>query len=161
VIARLRTWWIGLGRRERTMVSGGAALVAAAAVYALAIEPAWRTRARLLEELPRMQEQLAEMEALREEARALRQQGLGREGLGSIRTDAERSLARAGLPAAVSGDSPRSVRVSAASVQAGAWFAWMEVFSREARVRVTSASVTRLTAVGMVQVEAVFEVPAR
>jgi type II secretory pathway component PulM len=114
-----------------------------------------------MEELPRMQEQLAEIEALREEARVLRQQGLGREGLGSIRSDAERSLARAGLSATVNGDGGRSVRVSAANVQAGAWFAWMEAFSREARVRVTSASVTRATAVGMVQAEAVFEVPGR
>jgi type II secretory pathway component PulM len=51
--------------------------------------------------------------------------------------------------------------VRAASVQAQAWFAWMESFAREARLQVVSASVTRASAPGMVQGEAVFEVPAR
>jgi general secretion pathway protein M len=161
VIERARHWWRTLGRRERTMVVAAAGLVAAALVFMAGIEPAWRTRARVTQELPRLQEQLAELEALREEARLLRQQGLGRDSAGSVRADAERSLARAGLLATLSGDNARSVTVRAASVQAQAWFAWTESFAREARLQVVSASVTRASAPGMVQVEAVFEVPGR
>jgi general secretion pathway protein M len=161
VIARLQTWWRGLGRRERTLIAAGGGLLGAALVYVIAIEPAWKARARLFQELPRLQAQVVELESLREEARLLKQQGLGRDSAGSIRAEAERSLARAGLPAAIDSDSPTSVRVKAASVQAHAWFAWIEAFTRESRLRVTTASVARSTPAGMVRAEAVFEVPAR
>jgi general secretion pathway protein M len=160
-MTRMRTWWQALARRERTMVVGGGALVATALIYLLAVEPAWKARARLMEELPRLQEQLAELEALREEARVLKQQGTARDSAGSIRTEAERSLARAGLTASIISDNARSLRVSASSVQVQAWLAWMESFAREARVRVVSASLTRASAPGMVQAEAAFEVPGR
>jgi type II secretory pathway component PulM len=143
------------------MVAVAAGVVGLAFTYAVAIEPAWTTRTRLAHQLPLLQEQLAELEALSEEARLLKQQGLGRDSADSVRTVAERSLARAGLPATLKSDSARSVSVSAPSVQAQAWFAWVEAFAREARVQVLSASVSRAAHPGMVQVEAVFEVPGR
>jgi general secretion pathway protein M len=161
VIARLQAWLRTLDRRERSMVAIAAGVVGAALVFGLLVEPAWKARARLATELPRLQEQLAELEALREEARVLRQQGLGRDTAGSVRADAERSLARAGLVATLRSDGERGVTVSAANVQALAWFAWMEAFAREARLRVVHASVTRTTTPGMVQAEAAFEVPGR
>ena len=43
----MRQWWTGLSRRERIAVGMAAALVAVALLYLAAIEPAWRTRARL------------------------------------------------------------------------------------------------------------------
>jgi general secretion pathway protein M len=161
VIGRLQAWLRTRDRRERSMVGSAAGVVAAALVFALLVEPAWTTRARLATGLPQLQEQLAELEALREEARVLRQQGLGRDTAGSVRTDAERSLARAGLVATLRSDGERSVTVSAPSVQAQAWFAWMEAFAREARLRISHASVARAAAPGMVQAEVAFEVPGR
>jgi general secretion pathway protein M len=161
MIARLHAWLRTLGRRERSMIAIAAGVVGGALVFGLLVEPAWTTRARLATELPRLQEQLAELEALREEARVLRQQGLGRDTAGSVRADAERSLAGAGLVAALRSDGERGMTVSAANVQAQAWFAWVEAFAREARLRIVRASVMRTTTPGMVQAEVAFEVPGR
>jgi general secretion pathway protein M len=160
-MARMQSGWRALGRRERTMVAAGGALLGAALLYVAGIEPAWTARARLLEELPRLQAQRAELEALREEARVLAQQGLAHESADSIRGEAQRSLARAGLPANLRGEGERGLIVVAASVQAQAWLEWMEAFSREARVRVVAADIARAAAPGMVQVEVTFAVPGR
>ena len=71
----MRAWWQGLARRERMLVAGAAVLVLAALVYLLAVEPAWKTRARLAAELPRLRAQAAEVEALAQEARQLAKRG--------------------------------------------------------------------------------------
>lgn len=141
------------------MVVVAIAVAAVALLYAAAIEPAWRARARLARELPQLQEQLAELEALRGEARLLRQQGFGTDTGGSLRASLERSLVRAGLAGKLRSDSERSVAVSVASVPAQAWFAWMEEFARESRVRIVHARVMRSGAPGMVEAEAGFELP--
>ena len=47
MIARLRAWWLGLGRRERVMTAVAATFVLLAIGYLVAIEPAWKTRVRL------------------------------------------------------------------------------------------------------------------
>jgi general secretion pathway protein M len=159
--ARLRIWWLGLARRERGMVLTAAVVAAAVALYALAIEPAWLTRARIARELPPLQAQLAEIEALREEARLLRQQGFGTDSSGTLRAGAERSLARTGISATVVAEGERAITVTASKVPAPTWFGWMEEFGREARVRVARARVARAGSPGVVEAEAGFEVPAR
>ena len=160
--AALRAWWQGLARRERTMVACAGALVAVALVYVMGIEPAWRTRARLGREIPQLQEQLVELEALRDEARVLRQKGIGSAAPGdSLQASLERSLARAGVAAKVRTDGERGVAVNATSVPAQSWFAWLEEFCRESRVRLVRARVTRAAAAGTVDAEAGLELPAR
>ena len=161
MISRLHTWWTGLARRERALVAAAVAVVAAGLLYAAAIEPAWRARTRIGRELPKLQEQLAEVEALRGEARLLRNQGFGAVGGTALRPDAEKSLARAGLVATVRADSERAVTVSAADVSAAAWFAWMEEFRRETRTRIARAKIERGGVPGTVTAEAGFEVPSR
>jgi general secretion pathway protein M len=100
MIENVRAWWQGLARRERTMVACAAALAAVALLYMIGIEPAWRTRARLGHDIPRLQEQLAELEALQDEARLLRQKGVASTASGaSLQASLERSLARAGVAA--------------------------------------------------------------
>jgi len=144
------------------MVACAAALVAVALLYVVGIEPAWRARARLGREIPQLQEQLAELEALRDEARVLRQKGIGSAASGgSLQTSLERSLARAGVVAKLRADGERSVAVNVTSVPAQTWFAWLEEFCRESRVRVVRARVTRAGAAGAVDVEAGFELPGR
>lgn len=160
-MASLRSWWLGLARRERKMVSATAALVAVALLYAVAIEPAWVVRARLARELPRLQEQLAELEGLREEARLLRQQGFGADTGGPLQASAQRSLARAGLAAELRAEGEHSFLVRAASVQAPAWFAWLEEFARETRVRIVRARLARTGPPGVVEAEVYFELPGR
>jgi general secretion pathway protein M len=148
-----------LARRERKMVVAAIAVTAVALLYAAAIEPAWHARARLARELPQLQEQLAELEALRDEARVLRQQGFGTDTRGSFQANLERSLVRAGLAGKLRADSERSIAVSVGSVPAQAWFAWMEEFARESRVRIAHARIMRSGAPGTVEAEAGFELP--
>jgi general secretion pathway protein M len=141
------------------MVVAAIAVTAVALLYAAAIEPAWRARVRIARELPQLQEQLAELEALRDEARMLRQQGFGTDTGGSLRASLERSLVRAGLTGKLRADSERSVAVSVASVPANAWFTWMEEFARESRVRIVQARIMRSGAPGTVEAEVGFELP--
>lgn len=161
MIDRLRTWWRGLGRRERTLVSAAAAVVAMVVFYAGAVEPAWRTRTRLVSELPQLREDLASMEALREEVRVLAKQGAGRDTTTSLRVGAERSLQRAGIAATVRDEGERGITVKTSALQAQAWFAWMDQFSRESRSRVIRARVVRAVGPGMVDAEAQFEFSVR
>ena len=158
---RFRTWWLGLGRRERTLVTVAASVVAVALLYLLAVEPAWLMRTRTLQSLPQLQEQLSQLEALREEVRLLRQQGFGTQNAEALRNAAQSSLERAGLTAALQIEGKRLV-LRASSVAASAWFGWLEGFSREARVRVVQARVTRARPEGgLVDAEVSLEAPGR
>jgi len=143
------------------MVAVAVALVAVALLYLVGIEPAWTARARLARELPRLQEQMAELEALHDEARLLRQQGFGTDTDTSLQAGVERSLGRAGLLAKLRVESGSRISVSAVGVQAQAWFAWMEEFARESRVRVARARITRSGLPGTVDAEVGFELPSR
>lgn len=143
------------------MVAAGACLVLAALLYAVALEPAWRTRVRLTRELPRLHEELVRLEVLREEARQLRELGYGVETGRSLEESARRTLGREGIPAQVRAQGERSVTVGAQGVPAIAWFAWVEAFARESRVRLVNMRVVRAAAPGMVDAEAGFEAPGQ
>jgi general secretion pathway protein M len=161
MMERLRGWWTGLARRERMLVVAAIAVVAGGMLYASAIEPAWRARVRIAGELPKLREQLGELEALREEARLLRSQGFGVDRGTGLRASAEKSLARAAIAAAVRADSERAITVTASGVPAAAWIAWMEEFGRESRARTVRAKIERTSVPGSVAAEAGFEVPSR
>lgn len=161
MISRLRTWWSGLARRERGLVVAAVALAAAIALYAIAIEPAWRVRARSSMEIPRLQEQLVVLETLREEVRLLRQKGFGTQSVEALKTAAEQSLSRDGIVAVVRLQGDRIVEVTAKAVPAAVWFNWIEQFGRDARTRIVHARVARAESLGMVGAEAAFEIPPR
>jgi general secretion pathway protein M len=161
VIARLRLWWIGLARRERRMVAVASSVVAVAVLYLVAIEPAWLARERIARDLPELQTQLAQLHALREEVRLLREQGVGVGNVESLRAAAEQSLSREGVSASVRVEGGRTLVVSTTTVSAATWFAWMEQFIRDARVRVVHARVARSGSPGAVEAETRFEMPAR
>ena len=161
MIGRLRSWWNGLARRERAGTAIALLVVATALVYSLAIAPAWTARTRLRQELPRLQEQAAQVEALSAEAQSLKQGGIGFDDPQSLRSGAEQSLARAGLSGGVSVEGARALAVNVRSVPAGAWLAWLETFARESRLRVVRARIARTAAPGMVDAEARFEMPGR
>src|SRR5204862_235881 len=76
LMGALREWWLGLARRERIGAAAAAAFALAAALYLLALEPAWRTRERLAKELPLLRAQAAQVEALRLEARGLKERAV-------------------------------------------------------------------------------------
>ena len=70
--APLQAWWRGLARREQTLVGVAAAVVLLGAVWALAVQPAWRTLARAPAELDALDAQLQAMQRLAGEAQQLR-----------------------------------------------------------------------------------------
>jgi type II secretory pathway component PulM len=114
-----------------------------------------------LRELPRLQAELADLEALREQARALEQQGFGAGTDGSLQASAQRSLGRDGIAGEVRAEGERGLAVSVAGVPAQAWFAWVESFARESRVRVVRMRVARAAVPGTLDAEASLEAPAR
>lgn len=71
--AALRAWWQGLALRERRLVAVAALVLGGYLLWALAVQPAWRTIVRAGPELDALERQLQTMQALADEARQLRE----------------------------------------------------------------------------------------
>ncbi len=143
MIRRVLRWWQGLGRRERALCAVAAVVVAMGLIYALCIEPAWKTRARLAVDLPRLQGELVRIEALRDEIRVLEDRGSGVQTRASLRAAVEQSTKRANLTGEVVNQGASVISVKTRNVAAAKWFKWLERFVREARVQVVAARVER------------------
>jgi len=162
VIARLRTWWLGLARRERVMTAAAASFVLLALLYLIAIEPAWKARERLGAELPRLRAQVAEVNSLAQEARQLTSRGVAVESAAAAKTALEQSLARANLGGVrVAVLDERRVAVSAGTVPVTQWLTWAEEAARETRLRIAAARISRTSVRAVVDAEATFEIAAR
>jgi type II secretory pathway component PulM len=153
LIAALRTWWLGLARRERIATASGSAFALAAIVFLVAIEPAWRTRERLANELPRLRAQAAQVEALRLEARRLKERGVRFDNPQSLRAAATKLIAARNLPADAlrSGEGDGMV-LALHSVEASNCLGVLKELSSELPLRISSARITRISA-GMVDAE--------
>jgi general secretion pathway protein M len=162
VIARLRAWWLGLGRRERAMTAAAGSFALLALLYLIAIEPAWKARERLGAELPRLREQVAEVNALAQEAKGLTSRGVAVESAVTAKTALEQSLARANLGGVrVAVLDERRVAVSAKTVPVTQWLAWAEEAARESRLRIAAVRISRTAVRAVVDAEATFEIAAR
>ena len=162
MIARLRAWWLGLGRRERAMTAAAGSFVLLAVGYLVAIEPAWRARARLDAELPRLRAQAAEIDALSQEAKRLVGRGVAAESAGAARLALEQGLARATLGGVrVTVLDERRVAVSASGVPVTQWLTWTEEAARESRLRIAAVRISRTAVRAVVDSEATFEIAAR
>jgi len=159
MVSRVGIWWRGLARRERLMVLSAICVVAIGLLYTVAFEPAWKTRIRLAGDLPRLQEQLVQLEALRAEVRMLEHRSGGLQSRESLRAAAEQSLQRANLPAKAVEHGANAVLVSTRNVAAAKWFDWLESFAREARVQVVSTRIERASP-GRVHARVSFETSA-
>ena len=162
MIARLRTWWLGLARRERAMTAAAGSFVLLALLYLIAIEPAWKARERLGAELPRLRAQAAEVNSLAQEARQLASRGTAVESAATAKVALEQSLARANLGAVrVTVVDERRVAVSAGAVPVTQWLAWAEEAARESRLRIAAVRISRTSVRAVVEAEATFEIAAR
>ena len=162
MIAKLRVWWVGLGRRERALTAAAVSAALLAALYLLALEPAWKARARLGAELPRLREQAAEISALAHEAKQLTSRGVAVESAGAAKLALEQALARANLGAVrVAVLDERRLAVSAQGVPVAQWLAWAEEVARESRLRVAAARISRTAVRAVVDAEATFEIAPR
>jgi general secretion pathway protein M len=158
---RLRQWWIGLSQRERIASSIGAALVLAVLIFLIALEPAWRARARLSGELPRLRAEAAEVDALAQEAKRLRSRTLALESPEQVKAALTRLLAEKQLTGvAIRDGEDRRVLLSGKRVEAAAWLAWMKDVSSELPLRVASARISR-TAPGVVDAEVALAPPGQ
>ena len=158
IAERLRTWWTGLARRERAMVVIAVGVVLLGLLYAAGIEPAWTTTTRLAGELPRLQAELVQIEALRTEAQRLAGQDGAGESFDALLTAVEQSILRANLVANVQAEDANTVSVTADNVPAGAWFTWLEAFSRESRAFIAVASARRTETPGRIDASVSFRV---
>ncbi len=161
MIGAARAWWLGLARRERSLVAATAVLAAGAFLYLVAIEPAWKARVRLAQELPRLRTQAAEVDALAREAGQLKSRGVAVESVAVAKGALERSLAGANLAdARVAALDERRLAVSVKAVPAARWFAWLEETARESRLRIALARISQTAARGVVDAEVTFETAA-
>lgn len=161
IIDRIRTWWTGLARRERVMTLIAVIVVSLGLLFAIAVEPAWKIRARLAAELPRLQGELVQIEALSAEARRLNARiGVGQTAE-SLKEAAELSVRRTNLAADVGADGANTVTVTATNVSAAAWLSWLESFTRETPAAVTAASLRRNGSAGLIDASVSFKVDAR
>ena len=162
MIARLRAWWLGLGRRERAMTAAAGSFALLALLYLGAIEPAWKARERLGAELPRLRAQAAEINSLAQEAKGLTSRGVAVESAVTAKTALEQSLARANLGGVrVAMLDERRVAVSAKAVPVTQWLAWAEEVARESRLRIAAIRISRTSVRAVVDAEATFEIAAR
>ncbi len=67
-----RAWWRGLAARERRLLTLGAAVLVLGLLWAVMVQPAWRTLQRSPAELEALDTQLQHMRALAAEAQQLR-----------------------------------------------------------------------------------------
>ena len=143
-MARLHEWWTGLSRRERVATGLATAFVVLAALYMVAIEPAWRARARLSAELPRLRAQTAEMDALAQEAKKLNTRAVTADSpahtrAALIKLAAEKNLASATVQ---DGDNQRLV-VALRKADATSTLALLKDASSELPIRISTARIAR------------------
>lgn len=154
----MRAWWEGLSRRERAVTAAGAALVTLALLYLVAIEPAWKARARLDAELPRLRAQAAEVEALAQEAGRLKGAGAAAQSPTAAKTALEQAAARGKLGGVhVTVMDERRVSVTAKGVPAAQWLSWVEQGARESRLRIAQVRMARTPTRALIDADATFE----
>lgn len=162
MIAQLRAWWVGLGRRERALTAAAGSFALLVFIYLAALEPAWKARARLDVELPRLRAQAAEIDALAQEAKRLTSGGVAAESAGAARVALEQALARANLGGVrVAVLDERRLTVSAKGVPVTQWLAWAEEAARESRLSIAAVRISRTSVRAVVDAEATFEIAAR
>ena len=149
----MNQWWTGLSRRERIAVGTGAALVAVALLYLAAIEPAWRTRARLAAELPRLRADAVAVDALAAEAKKLGARARSPESPAQTKAALDKLLAERNIVGGTvrHGEDQRLI-VSVRRADAAAWLAWLKEASSELPLRVSTARISRV-APGLVDAE--------
>jgi len=155
MIEKLLNWWQGLARRERKLTAVAGGIVAFGLIFLLAIEPAWKTRKRLEVELPRLQGELVQIEALHDEIRQLKDRAGGVQTSESLHAAAVQSIKRANIVGEVAKQGDNAISITARNVSATKWFRWLETFVREARVQVVAARVERVST-GRVDVSVTF-----
>jgi type II secretory pathway component PulM len=148
----MKQWWIGLSRRERIAVVSAAVLIALTIAFLGGIEPAWRTRARLANDLPRLRAEAAELDQLAAQAKMLKLRTRTLESPEQTRAALTRLLSEKNVSGAQMRDDGERFVVSAKRIDAASWLAWLKDASNELPLRIAAARMTRV-ATGLVDAE--------
>lgn len=147
--AAAATWWGARTEQEQRMLSIGGAVVAFGLVWGVLVDPALTGRDKLKKELPRLNQQVAELQALAGEASQLaanppaQPQSLSKDGVGA-------RLQASGLTPqnlAVTGE---YIKVEFKGVPFAGLVTWLDAMRREQRVAVQEGEVTQQGAAGQV-----------
>ena len=147
--AAAAAWWGARTEQEQRMLGIGGIVVALGLVWGVLIDPALTGRARLQKDLPQLNQQVAELQALAGEASqlaaqpAVQPQPLSKDGVAA-------RLQAAGLATqnlAVTGD---YIKVEFKGVPFAGLVTWLDAMRREQRVAVQEGSVTQQGPAGQV-----------
>jgi general secretion pathway protein M len=142
--ARLAAWWNGLSRRERAATLVAALVAGLGALYLAAIEPAWRSRARLEQALPQLRAQAMELDSLAAEAKKLRTRTRATGSAAEARTAAVRLAAQHGIAgSALREEGGERLVLTLRRGDAGRVLAWLKAASTTLPVRIVAARIVR------------------
>ncbi|MBV7482796.1 type II secretion system protein GspM [Bordetella sp. BOR01] len=158
---RAVAWYEQRPPREQRLLAVAGALLAAAFVFLILIEPAWSTMTRARQELPGLRAQAATVADLTAQVRILRRQGAGTAaGAAPSATELAASLRREGLPddswslseAATSSGAQKTASSPAPATtltlreaSSAALFRWLDTAARDWRLSVSGADLARAT----------------
>jgi len=151
----LLQFWAERSPREKSILSSGFAIVIAALIYLITIEPAMTGIARLERGLPQTRNQAAKLDALLAEVKGLRARAqVAVMSPQETRTAVEKSLTSVGLKAArVVPLSDGDLQLTFANVPFAAWAVWLASVERELGGRATSVTANATGTPGNVDVE--------
>ncbi|CAB3760798.1 type II secretion system protein M [Paraburkholderia solisilvae] len=154
----LEVWagfWGARNPRERLLLTWGGAVLAVVIAWSVLWSPAQEGRAHLLETLPGMQRQLAQMTAQANEARALTGVAQGAAPTGGALKDAlTASLTDHGLNPVQVQVIGNAVQIQLKNASFPAWTAWLDDVRRQFKVQVSEAHVSALKEDGQVDLTA-------
>lgn len=157
------TWsafWSERSAREKTLLTAGAALLCLLVLYSVLWAPAYAAHARLREQLPTMQRQLAQMSAQANEARGLASNAQSAAPSGSALRDAlGTSLLQHGITQANVSNVGDGVQVSLKNAAFGAWIGWLDAARKQYKIQVVETHITALKEVGQVDLSATLQAP--
>lgn len=137
-------FWSERDARERKILAGGAAAVAAALIWFVGIAPAYVGSTRLEKDLPQLRQQAIALQALSREAQALNANAPAQATL-STHESIEAALTRKGLKAqsiVVTGD---LVRLQLNNTSFASILEWLDEMQKSARLSVVESSFTAQT----------------
>ena len=151
-----QAFWQQRSPAERRTLSIGGGVLLLALLYALLWYPLSQERQRLKTSLPQLRATAALMQVQAQEVARLRQLP-AQTSTADLRSAIDKATAGnpLGAPLELMPLDAGRMRVSTSAVSFDAWVAWVKALQAEHGVRVESASVSALTAPGLVKVQAV------
>jgi general secretion pathway protein M len=158
------TWsefWGERTAREKTLLTAGAGVLGLLVLYSILWAPAHEGRLHLLEELPTMQRQLAQMSAQANEARGLASNAQSVAPSGSALKDAlSASLIQHGIAGAQVLSLGDAVQVQLKNAGFGAWVGWLDDVRKQYKVQIVETHAVALKEDGQVDLSATLQAPA-